>query len=67
MNWQKKLTKVELQHVRDWCGGTLKSFKRTRERQKRIRAKNDANGCPPGIAEPCWDCKRIAKKLGLEK
>jgi len=57
--WQDKLTKKELEHVRKWAGGTLASIRKTRIAQavdKEVR----------GGQEPCWDCRVIAKKLGLE-
>jgi len=60
MTWIKKLTKKELVHVIEDCGGTLEGFKRNREKQLEMVQKN-----PDGM-EPCWDCKFIAKKLGLE-
>jgi hypothetical protein len=59
MKWQKRITKKELKHVKEMCGGTLQAFKQTREQQRKDKARN------PDI-EPCWDCRRIARKLGLE-
>ena len=58
--WQKKLTRNELCHVKEWCGGTLAGIKRTRRHQK---ADEDLF---PEKMMPCWDCKQIAKKLGIE-
>jgi hypothetical protein len=60
MKWQKKLTKKELAHVKEWAGGTLAGLKRTREFHRADLAAH------PDGPEPCWDCKIIARKLGLE-
>jgi hypothetical protein len=54
LKWEKKLTAKELKHVREWGGKTLAGFKETRRLQK--------NG-----ADACWDCRHIARKLGLEE
>jgi len=55
----KNLTKKEKKHLKI-AGGitTLKEFKKTAEAQKEMREKH------PSI-EPCFECKFIAKKLGL--
>jgi len=63
MRFQKKLTKRERNHLVVACGCpsnrlTLKAFKAAREAQHEIKAKD-------GI-EPCYDCRQIAIKLGLE-
>ena len=60
MKWQKKLTKKELAHVKEWCGGTLASFKRNRKEQHEQEAEH------PISFMPCFDCKMIARKLGIE-
>jgi len=54
MKWQKKLTKKELNHVKEFCGGTLTTFKQTRELQTKE-------------PEACWECRFIAVKLGIEE
>ena len=59
MKWQKKLTKKELAHVKDSCGGTILGIKRTREHHRKMLEEF------PTI-EPCFECKHIAIKLGLE-
>lgn len=66
--WKSKITKKELKHVRFACNGTptLKRFSKQRATQRRMRDKELANKSRPGIAEPCWECKSIAQKLGLE-
>lgn len=61
MKWQKKLTKKELAHVKEWCGGTLASFKRSRKEQ------NEELAAHPISFMPCWECRSIALKLGIEK
>ena len=60
MRWQKKLTKKELQHVKETTfGGTLGSFKRNREGHRAEVA--------AGKPEPCFECRAIAIKLGIEQ
>ncbi len=54
MRWQKKLTKAELKHVNDWCGGTLAGLKR----QLEIDQEHDFQHC-------CGECRMIGHKLGL--
>jgi len=56
-NWKKKLTKKELKHLIDYGCTDFESVKHNCEVQKVMREQS-------GI-EPCWDCKFIAKKLGL--
>ena len=58
--WQSKLTKEELTHLKVMAGATsLAGPKRTFEAQKEMRKLH------PGL-EPCFDCKHIALKLGIE-
>ena len=59
LKWEKKLTAAEVRHVREECGGSLRSFKD----QAAFLAKKRKEF--PEI-EPCWTCKFIARKLGLE-
>jgi hypothetical protein len=56
----KALTAKERRHLKTvaLCN-TLEQFKRTAAEQARMRRK-------PGAIEPCWDCKFIARKLGLK-
>lgn len=61
MKWQKKLTKKERFHVKEWCGGTLASFKRSREEQR-----ENEQAHPLSFAA-CHECRTIALKLGIEK
>jgi len=56
--WQDKLTKKELQHVKEWCSGTLAGLKRNRVEQRGYVER--------GFPEPCRECRCIARKLGLE-
>ncbi len=53
LKWEKKLTVKELKHVREWGGKTLAGFKANRKEQ----AKNNIQ---------CFECRQIARKLGLE-
>lgn len=66
MKWQNKLTKKELSHLRTVAGcRTLTTIKQSIANQAEMRQKNDKDGLPPGVAEPCWECLTIARKLGL--
>lgn len=61
--WMKKLTAKELQHLAEMSASgrpTLASLKANRAHQQKM--KQDA----PESQEPCWDCRHIAHKLGLE-
>lgn len=65
MRWQDKLTKKELAHVREWGGKTLAGFKGIRKVHRVIRDRYKRAGL--GFTEPCWICRRIAEKLGIEE
>ena len=54
----KDLTKKEREHMQESGCNTLWKFKETVANQEKMRAQN------PRV-EPCWECKFIAKKLGL--
>ncbi len=66
MRWQKKLTKKQLAHVKKWGGGTLAEFKRNREAQHKMKENGEVRD-PLRNNEPCWECRIIARKLGLEE
>lgn len=52
--WQRKLNAAERKHLRETCDRvTLKAFKKNFEGQQQ-----------EGIV--CWDCRSIARKLGIE-
>lgn len=55
----KDLTKKERKHVREMGVATLREFKKNAEFQAKARREY------PEASEPCWDCRFIAKKLGL--
>lgn len=57
--WHKKLTIREIEHVNEWCGGTLAGIKTSRIIQKRDKE------LYPGSPEPCWTCRTVAKKTWL--
>jgi hypothetical protein len=61
MKWQKKLTKTEMRHLKETIGTrpTLEAFRNNRKGQLEFRGAGDI--------EPCWDCRRIAQKLGIEQ
>ncbi len=61
MRWQKKLTKKELKHVKEWVGDTLTAFKAQAKYLTEAR-KNRGND----FSEPCYTCKTIAGKLGIK-
>jgi hypothetical protein len=64
MKWQDKLTEEELAHVKEWGGKTLSGFKKNREVQLNIKARAIKQGF--AFPEPCWACRQIAEKLGIE-
>ena len=58
--WQKVLTANEIRHLREMMETvTLNGFKKLRNEQKELKAK--------WTTEPCWDCRFIAQKIGLEE
>ena len=63
-----KLTKKEKKHLKEQGITTLTQFKGVREAQKKtliydIKTRKEYM---PGLMEPCWECKMIARRLGLE-
>lgn len=63
----KDLTKKELLHLREIANcTTLRDFRETAAAQKKMRDERLAASMAPGIAEPCFECRAIAIKLGLE-
>ncbi len=50
--WRSKLTKAEREHVREWCNNTKTGL---------INNLRDMN---PDFV--CYDCQRIAEKLGID-
>lgn len=71
----KDLTKKEKQHLREMGITTRQQFVKNAAEQKaereqaraRVRARETDSDCydPYRFWEPCWDCRAIAKKLGL--
>ena len=58
MRWQDKLTKKELKHIKETTTTpTLAHFKTNRKH----------HNAEPGGKEPCYECRHIAIKLGLEE
>jgi len=57
----KDLTKKERKHVHEMGITTLRQFKVNAEHQAQTRKEFPL----PEFSEPCWDCRTIAKKLGL--
>lgn len=64
MRFQKKLSKKELTHMRYACGGEKLTLRRFKENRKFQTEDMKMNLDKP---EACWDCRIIAKKLGLEE
>ncbi len=52
MRWQQKLTKKDLQHLRETDCRTLEDVKRNVAYQSQMRF-------------PCWECVGIGRKLGI--
>ena len=63
---KKVLTKKEQKHLSEMGINSMSVFLITRKDQIKMRAEGDAKGHTPGIAEPCFECKEIARKLGVE-
>lgn len=58
----KSLTKKEMKHLREQMDRpTLSAFKEMAAKQKETRDAPDFKQCN----EPCYECKNIARKLGL--
>jgi hypothetical protein len=58
----KSLTKKEMKHLKEQLDRpTLTNFKKVAAFQKSLREKPDFQQCD----EPCYECKNIARKLGL--
>jgi len=58
--WKAKLNKKELAHIKETTdGGLLREFKANRSTQRTW----ETGGA---FAEPCFECRIIARKLGLE-
>ena len=60
--WQDRLTAKERAHLRE---NKIRTLKRLREaRRVQLAGKMPAT---VGSLESCWDCRMIAKKLGVEQ
>lgn len=62
MAW-KNLTRSERKHLWENNIRSLEDMKQNREGQRKLAAAS--TGHMKG-REICWDCKRIARKMGLE-
>ena len=57
--WQIKLKKSEINHIKETTdSSTLVQFKRNREFHNKAKEKDGH--------EPCFDCRMIAQKIGIE-
>lgn len=64
-NWLKRLTKKQIIHLLKTGSTTLEKFQETRKFQLEwVQSKNYARD--GFCTEPCWDCREIAQRLGLE-
>lgn len=59
------LTDDERIHLERFCIHNVAEFVALREWQIENLRHDLAIGLPPGIAEPCWECRGIANKLGV--
>ena len=58
--WQKRITKKQLAHIKETTdNGLLWEFKANREAHQKERER--------GAMEPCWICRDIAVRLGIEE
>jgi hypothetical protein len=57
----KNLNKRQKRHLREMNINSLEAFKANHVAQERMRAENGHNP----VIEPCWECKFIARDLGL--
>lgn len=55
---KKVLTKAEQQHLTEMNVHSFREFREAREHQIKKTTQ--------GMAEACWECKGIARKLGIE-
>jgi hypothetical protein len=60
-HWTDKLNKEEIQHLMDTKVFSITDMQQVRNDQRKLMSS------VPGSHEPCWECRIIAKKLGLEK
>lgn len=63
--WQQKLGVREIRHLEEMGIRTLAQAKRNATWQQTRRAEANSRDVPPGIGEPCFECKTISRKLGL--
>ena len=64
--WQQKLDVKEIRHLEDMGVSTFAGAVRNAEYQAKLRAERIAQYPEdPGIAEPCFECKTINRKLNL--
>lgn len=59
------LTHDERIHLERYCIHDLAEFVSLREWQIENLKVDLRAGLTPGMAEPCWECREIAKKLGV--
>jgi hypothetical protein len=57
----KKLTRAELKHLKEKGLNNTFLFQQHVNRAEELRKEQFGK-----VSEPCWDCKFIARKLGME-
>ncbi len=62
---RRVLTKTEQAHLTAVNVRSMRQFVGSITWQRTVEAENLAKGLPIGLACCCWDCKRIADKLGV--
>jgi len=62
--WHKRITLKQLKHIKENTDGTLAGVKKVLAYQKEKRDDAIRANDYPGITEPCWECKEIARRLG---
>jgi hypothetical protein len=61
MKWKDKLTRPEQKHLREMGIHSLKAMRVNRGTQAKMKEYGENE------IEPCWECRNIAVKLGLEQ
>lgn len=57
--WERRLTQLERAHLRQYSGRSLRGFLLNRAAQVATREES-------GGVDPCFTCRRIARKIGRE-
>lgn len=63
---KRVLGKKEQKHLTEMGINSMRQFLEARELQIRQTEMGLSDGLTPGIAEACWECRQIARKLGID-